>query len=502
MCESPTEGSMGLFEDIYRSFRLADAFDIAFVAVFIYTALTWFKETTSRYVFVGVGVLTMIYFAARAFDMYMTVFFFQAVFAVLLVALVVVFQEDLRRAFERLATFGTVRERLRPAAQSGEIDALVEAAADLAENRIGALVVLKGEEPLDRHVRGGVPTDARISRPLLDSIFDPHSMGHDGAVIIEHGRIKQFAAHLPLSKNLQELGARGTRHAAALGLSECSDALCIVVSEERGRICVAERGKLMPIAAAADLKDRMVRFSDKHFPSRSQPFWTRLIRENARLKVASLAIACVAWMLMVYEAEKIQQTFNVPIEYRNQPADLVLDDAAPAQAKITLSGYQRAFNLFDSSELGFSVDMSKLAEGDNRVELVATQIRGTNALDIERISPRTISVVMYRPKAVRLIVELVTTGRVPPPAELAAINVNPATIEATLIDPNALSSDRVQTEPIDLAQITESTTVKARLRLPEQVRLPDGAASSVEVRIEVRRPPGTDANGASQPSDL
>ncbi len=482
------------FEELYRSFRIADAFDIAFVAVFIYTGLTWFKETTSRYVFVGVGLLTLVYFVARAFNMYMTVFLFQAVFAVLLIALIVVFQEDLRRAFERLAAFGTLRDRLQPAPRLSQIDVLVETAFDLAPKKVGALIVLKGKDPLDRHIDGGIPIDAHISRPLLDSIFDPHSMGHDGAAIIDQARLRLFAVHLPLSKNLQELGTRGTRHSAALGLSESCDALCIVVSEERGQVSVAERGKLNRMTAPADLKNRLFRFHERHFPKQEKTFWTRLVRENARLKVASLLVACLAWVLMVYEAETIQQTFNVPIEYRNRPEDLVLDDTTPVQARITLRGYQRAFNLLDPAELKFSIDLSRHEDGEHRVELDDTRIRRTGTLEIDRISPRTITVILHRPRNIELIVKPATTGRVPPPAELVSITPSPPRIQATLLSSNSVELDTIFTEPIPLGQFSKTTTTKAKLVLPEDVRLPRGAPSSVEVRVEVRQPPRAEAN--------
>jgi hypothetical protein len=293
-----------------------------------------------------------------------------------------------------LATFRTVRDRLRPTTKFTKTDVLVEAISDLAEKKVGALVVLKGEEPLGRHVNGGISADGRISKPLLDSIFDPHSMGHDGAVIIEQEQIKQFAAHLPLSKNLQEVGARGTRHSAALGLSECSDALCIVVSEERGQISVAERGKLTTMKAPADLKQRLDRFFEQHYPTQTKTFWTRLVRENARLKVASLLIACLAWYFIVYQAETIQKNYAVPIEFRNPPKNMAIDTPTLEPAAVTLSGYQQAFNLLLSGNLKFSIDLAGLESGTHRIELDATRIRGNDGLKIERVDPSEITVTL------------------------------------------------------------------------------------------------------------
>src|SRR6185437_5267675 len=98
--------------------------------------------------------------------------------------------------------------------------------------------------------RGGIELDGKLSAPVLTSIFDPHSPGHDGAVVLEGDRIRRFATHLPLSANFQQLGRTGTRHSAALGLSEVTDALSIVVSEEQGTIAVARNGRLTRIADA------------------------------------------------------------------------------------------------------------------------------------------------------------------------------------------------------------------------------------------------------------
>ena len=104
-------------------------------------------------------------------------------------------------------------------------------------------LIAEGKDPIARHVMGGIELGGKISEPILKSIFDPHSPGHDGAVIVEHDQISLFAAHLPLSKDFQQLANVGTRHSAALGLAELSDALCIAVSEERGTISVARAGR-------------------------------------------------------------------------------------------------------------------------------------------------------------------------------------------------------------------------------------------------------------------
>ena len=113
--------------------------------------------------------------------------------------------------------------------------------------------MLPQREPIESHVEGGIALDGRLSEPLLLSLFDPSSPGHDGAVILRGAQIERFAVHLPLSVNRAALGPGGTRHAAALGLSERCDAICIVVSEERGTVSVARDGLLRVLARPQDL---------------------------------------------------------------------------------------------------------------------------------------------------------------------------------------------------------------------------------------------------------
>ena len=237
------ETLLSLIEDLRRNVRVVDGVDILLMSIMVYSVLLWFRATASRRVLVGFSLLLGVYFAARAFGMQLTSMVFHAWFAVLVIIIVVVFQEDLRRMFERVADWSPLLRRAREhSALPIDGDQLVKTVFSLAASKIGALIVIKGHEPLRRHLNGGVALDGRLSAPLLTSIFDPSSPGHDGAVIVKDDRVSAFAAHLPISSNQREIAGRGTRHAAALGLSEACDALVIAVSEERGEVSVAEGG--------------------------------------------------------------------------------------------------------------------------------------------------------------------------------------------------------------------------------------------------------------------
>jgi uncharacterized protein (TIGR00159 family) len=440
-------------------------------------------------VYAGVSVLAVVYLLARVFDMYMTALVFQGVFAVLLVALVVVFQEDLRRLFERVATWGSLAEKRRRTTTFAHIDTLVELASEFASKRVGALIVIRGKEPLDRHVGRGIHLDGRISKSLLESLFDPHSTGHDGAVVIENNRIKQFAAHLPLSHNLREVGSRGTRHSAAVGLSELSDAFVIVVSEERGEIGFAQNGRLWTRVSPGELQDVLEQFCQSAFPARSDDFWKSALREHAVLKLLSVALACVGWYFVSYQPGTIQQTFLVPVELR-EASDHLVFDYEPSEVRVTLSGLERAFLLLEPSTLRMSLDVSNIHEGSHLIPLEEAQLRRPGNLTVYGIEPRSLRLEAHVLVPTELPIEAQTSGSLPAGLQLESIKAEPASLPVLVWRSQRDSTGQLLTEPIDLSEITESASMEANLILPRHVRLPSGERPSVRlwVTVSTRRP--------------
>jgi uncharacterized protein (TIGR00159 family) len=469
----------------------SDLFDIALISVFIYSMLLWFRRTASRRVVIGICLMAGIYFLARLFDLYLTQMLFRTIFAVMLVAVVVVFQEEIRRAFERMAIWGTFRERRRYVGFQAA-DTLIEAAAALASNRTGALIVIKGREPLDRHVEGGILLQGRISKPLLYSIFDPHSAGHDGALLIDADRIAKFGAHLPLSKNLVQVGMLGTRHTAALGISECSDAFVIVVSEETGEIRVARDGVLTPMNSVAELKGRLDRFYQEKFPRPAQPDWKRFLERDARLKALSLLLALLAWSMFANRSQQVQRTFAVPVEYRNLPAGWALEGVKTPEAMVTLTGSQREFNLLNPTGLVVSLDLSGVEEGTQRFYISEKELRHPGNLKVYRIDPNLITVEVHRVSVVTLPVQVQSVGRLSPGLKLVALKAVPDSVQARVRASEARGFGSVLTEPVDLSQITQTTLVKARLALPESLHLlaPELPEVQVTVAVEEQGKPG------------
>jgi diadenylate cyclase len=374
----------------FPTITFAEVVDIIFVAVLLYTAIVWARQTRAAFVVRGILILGGIYIIARYLDLQMTAWVFQGFFAIFLIMIVVIFQEELRQFFERIAVWSLARKRV-PALGSHTSDILVRTLSDLAKEHIGALMVIRGNDPLERHITGGIPLDGKLSGPLLKSIFDPHSPGHDGAVLVEQDGITRFAAHLPLSKNLTQLTNVGTRHSAALGLAELTDALCIVVSEERGTISFARDGKLREVENLQQLGAVIDSFMRTKFPStRQSNLSLQFFRENWIAKAISLSLAIGFWYIFVPGSKTVQVSYRIPVSVENLPANLRVEEIEPPVVNATFSGPRRAFYLFDARKIRVAIDVSMADLGRRTFNISEQNIRYPKELTLQELNPSTL----------------------------------------------------------------------------------------------------------------
>ncbi len=279
-----------------RPIAVPDILDMALVGALVYGLLLWFKRTRAAFVALGLLLLAVVYTIAFLAGMYMTVRLFQGFFAVFIVAVIIIFQEEIRSVFERIAVWSLTGGVLKAVPTHRQVEILVRSLGDLARDHIGALVVLRGLDPLDRHVSGGWDLNGDLSEALIKSIFDSHSLGHDGAFIIEEGRVSRFGVQLPLSKDFSKITNLGTRHSAALGLSERTDALCLALSEEHATVSIAYRGELKVVSDLEDLQDAIEVFLNRLMPNQSSNALVRFFSENWREKLTALVVSVLLWV--------------------------------------------------------------------------------------------------------------------------------------------------------------------------------------------------------------
>jgi diadenylate cyclase len=229
---------------------LRSLFDVFVVSLLIFWLLGVAQGTRATSLIRGAIIfLAMVYILATVFDLGTLNWILARTWPALLVAIPVIFQPELRRALEQLGHTGSrLRESFPANVDIGTeqaIDEIVRAAGQLARQRYGALMVIERETGLQDYAESGVPIDAKLTRQLLINIFYPNSPLHDGAVLTRSDRIVAASVVLPLTDNISASSQLGTRHRAAIGVTEDSDALAVVVSEETGQIAVAHSGRLI-----------------------------------------------------------------------------------------------------------------------------------------------------------------------------------------------------------------------------------------------------------------
>jgi len=373
---------------------ITDVIDIAFVGVLLYTAIVWARRTRAAFVVRGIFILGAIYIIARQLDLQLTAWILQGFFAIFLIIIVVIFQEELRQIFERIAVWSlTQKAALHPET----VDVLVRTLADFTRDRIGALIVVRGNDPLERHITGGIQLEGKLSEPLLKSIFDPHSPGHDGAVIVERGLIARFAAHLPLSKDFEQLSQVGTRHSAALGMAELSDALCVVVSEERGKISVARDGRLREVNNLQELGASMQEFLQEKYPSRDRKKMSvYFLRENWVAKAVAISLAIGFWYISVPGSKVVEVTHKIPIKVENLSPELQIEAIQPPEVNATFRGPRRAFYLFDPRKLKVTIDVSLAELGRRTFNISERNVLYPKDLTLQELSPSTLKISVRR----------------------------------------------------------------------------------------------------------
>ncbi len=238
-------------EMYFPNVHLTDIIEILIVAVIVYEIMLWIKNTKAWMLLKGMIVLAVFILVAALFQMHTILFLARESINVLAVAAVVVFQPELRRALEKLGEknllsninlFDRNKENQRFSDET--VESLVKACFDMGSVCTGALIVVEQAIRLTEYEMTGIELDCKVSSQVLLNIFEHNTPLHDGAVIIRGDRITSATCYLPLSDNMQISKDLGTRHRAALGMSEVSDALIIVVSEETGQVSVAMGGQL------------------------------------------------------------------------------------------------------------------------------------------------------------------------------------------------------------------------------------------------------------------
>lgn len=236
--------------------RWTDVIDILIVAFLIYQLLLIVRGTGAVQLVLGILSLIVIFFASQWLNLHTVHWILTKILPYLVFIIIILFQHEIRKAFSALGQTPFVRLFSRRL-EKQPIDEIILSVTSLASKQIGAIIVLEREMGLKNYMEGGVAIDAKVSYDLLMSIFNTASPLHDGAVIIQRGRLSAAACFLPLTLNPYQARELGSRHRAAIGLCEETDAIAIVVSEETGKISLVYNEQIFPDLDGTELKQRV-----------------------------------------------------------------------------------------------------------------------------------------------------------------------------------------------------------------------------------------------------
>ena len=243
------------------SLGVTDILEIALISFFIYQFMVWIKFTRAYTLLKGILIVLLFILFAYVLKMNTILWIIKNLSTILLTSVVVIFQPELRKMLEQLGqkkfTDKTINE-------------LVKACFDMGEARTGALIVIEQNIRLSEYERTGINVDAVLTSQLLINIFEHNTPLHDGAVLVRGNRIVAATCYLPLSDNMELSKQLGTRHRAGVGISEVSDSLTIIVSEETGQVSMAQNGQLSRGLTSAELRSALIKAQNKKVVTNSK----------------------------------------------------------------------------------------------------------------------------------------------------------------------------------------------------------------------------------------
>jgi uncharacterized protein (TIGR00159 family) len=375
-------------KNLLNLFRWQDALDILILTYIFYRLYLWLRKKKALRMVVAILALPLFYIFARWVDLPLSVWGLQNLWPVIIIVLVVIFQQEIREVLGNISFpsffFG------RPKGLTSKIiDKIAEAAFQMADKKMGGLIVLQRGDNLDELIREKTVLDAEINEDILISIFNSQSPLHDGAVIIQGGRIRYAAALLPLSKSTSLPKEWGTRHRAGVGITEVSDGECIIISEERGEVLLASKGKVEKKERKEDLKENLADLTPMGDTKDKEKAWPKKIFEDIPIKALFLFLVCLLWVFVI-GIRQGEVGFNIPIEYYSIPQNLVIAGEPPKEVNVRLRGSQRLLSSIKPDQIRVRVDLSNAHKGTNQISLSETSMNTGPGISVTNFYPRNI----------------------------------------------------------------------------------------------------------------
>jgi uncharacterized protein (TIGR00159 family) len=462
---------MNILRDFLLSITLINILDILIISFVTYFSLSWLKGTRSFQIlatFFGLGV---VYLVAGKVGLTLTSVLFQYLWAAIIIVLAIVFQPELREMLERASPIRALSGRKADAVEHDVVEATVRAVTELARSRLGAIIVFQRFNTLEHLTTTGRALDGLVSAESLIMIFQKTSPLHDGAVVIKRNRMAAASCILPLSTN-EELSSRyGTRHRAAIGLTERSDALCVVVSEERGEVSIAVGGRISVFRTKAELESALetglaARPGDDKAKARKS-FAARTVA-NWQVKLVSVGLAAFLWMIFVGPRSS-EIGISVPIQYMNLPQSMEITGKWMDRIDVRVRGSESGLANLKPESIRATVDLSQVVPGPNFFRVSNRNLQVPPGITVTNIRPNDLHLTIESASAQKIAVAPTVLGSLP---EKTRVSVIPQSVTVRALDEDLKQVRAITTEPVKASELAEKKKVRSAVVVqPEGVRL-------------------------------
>ncbi len=467
---------------IFEALRWQDAVDIGLTSYILFRLYALFRGTNVLRVLVGIAVLWVMQEIAAYLGLIVTSWVFQGIMAAAALLIIVVFRNEIRSVLQA-KNLRAILWGFPGNLGDTDIQVIVESAYELAQQRNGALIVFPGKEDLGEYTHSAMPWEGVISREMLLSIFWPDNPVHDGAAVVRGNRIREVGAILPLSHRKDLPSHYGTRHRAAAGLAENTDALVIVVSEEKGHVAVAKGSHIKTVRGREELS-RMLH-EQMGVPQNRN---ARLEKRNLELVAAgivSILLMSGVWVGFTKGLDTII-TLDVPIQYMNRDPKMEILDASISSTRLHLSGSGSLLKTIRPEQIQIKIDLGGALPGANNYTINRENITLPPGANLKKIEPETVDISLDTVTQKDLVVQTDWTGRLDDRLILKKANVTPIRVRVMGGSKVLEHTATIYTEKVPIENIKKSGTMTVKLALqPGSLRMAPGSKDRVTVDYEV-----------------
>jgi uncharacterized protein (TIGR00159 family) len=468
---------------LISSLRWQDIVDIGLVSYILFRFYFLFRGTNVFRVLIGMTLLWFFQQIAVSMGLIVTSWVVQGIVALAAFIIIVIFRNEIRSVLQARNLKSILWGGISKAVLT-TIEIITQSVFDMAQHKCGALVVFPGKEDLDEMIHSGISWKGEISKEMILSIFWPDNPVHDGAAIIQGNQITQVGAILPLSHRDDLPSNYGTRHRAALGLAEATDALVIAVSEERGDVVVARDSQLK----AVKQKQRLEEMLREHLGVASKKGRTSIKEKLEFISAALFSIIFITgvWFSVSRGVDTLV-TLQIPIEYTNRNPAMEIVNTSVNTISLDLSGSGALIKSMTPDQVQVRLDLSNAKVGPNAFTITGEDISLPPGIILKGVTPSVVDVDLDVLIKKELPVQIDWMGHLPDHFILAEATVEPATVEVIGGKRMLEKMSTIYTERVPLNNLEVNGTITAKLALnPATLKIASGSKEKVTIKYLTR----------------